>query len=106
MTGVPAGHRAHRGIVVENVSAACLHDLVHQIDQVGSLISSLILLGEILDSIVDEVFESQLGFGRALLEVVKEFEEFPCVLLAVRVAIWLIEELQGLDKDIQAFLLC
>ena len=34
----------------------------------------------------------------------EEFEEFPNVLLAVVVTVWLIEQLKGLDENLQAFL--
>jgi hypothetical protein len=35
---------------------------------------------------------------------VEEFEEFSNVLLAVVVTVWLIEQLKGLDENLQAFL--
>lgn len=34
----------------------------------------------------------------------EEFEEFPNVLLAVVVTVWLIEQLKGLDENLKAFL--
>lgn len=34
----------------------------------------------------------------------EEFEEFPNVLLAVVVTVWLIEQLKGLDENLQALL--
>jgi hypothetical protein len=35
---------------------------------------------------------------------VEKFEEFPHVLLAVVVTVWLIEQLKGLDENLKAFL--
>jgi len=46
-----------------------------------------------------------LSLGCALFEIVQEFQEFSRVLLAVTVTVGLIEELQGLDKDLQTFLI-
>jgi hypothetical protein len=63
------------------------------------------LLCKVLDRVVNEIFQGKLRLRSALFEVVQEFEEFSCVLFAVAIAVRLVEELQGLDKDLQAFLI-
>jgi hypothetical protein len=45
------------------------------------------------DSIVYKILESQLGLGRPFINIVEELEELSCILLAISVTIWLIEQL-------------
>jgi hypothetical protein len=86
-------HRADRGSIIKYVTSAGLNNFVHQINKIGSLVGSLILLSEMFDSIVYKVLESQLGLGRPFINIVEELEELSCILLAISVTIWLIEQL-------------
>lgn len=68
------------------------------------------MLSEVLDGIVHELLETALqGLGLVeqgsrVVEIVQEFQELPHILLAVIVTVWLVEQLESLDKDFQALL--
>lgn len=68
------------------------------------------MLSEVFNGIVHELLETALqGLGLVeqgsrVVEVVQEFEELPHILLAVVVTVWLVEQLESLNKDFQALL--
>ena len=53
---------------------------------------------------INKVLQGSLSLGRALFEVVKELEELANIGLAVRITVRLIEQLESLDKDLEALL--
>jgi hypothetical protein len=60
----------------------------------------LVHFGELLDRVVHEVFQ----FRGRLSIVMKELQELTSILFAVVVSIGLVQELKGLDEDLEAFL--
>ena len=66
-TAESPSHRAHRHLVVEDVPASLIHDLVHESNEVGSLVGLLVLLCEVFNRIVYKLL--QTGGRRSILHI-------------------------------------
>lgn len=44
-------------LLVEDLASAAFHHFVHQLHQVGALVRFLVLLGEVLNGVVDEILQ-------------------------------------------------
>lgn len=81
----------------KDLASAVLDDGVHELDQVGRLVCLLVHFGEVLDGVVDEV----LLLAGVLLAEVEVFEIFLNVIFAFVLNVWLVQQPQGLDHDLE-----
>ena len=59
---------------------------------------------EVLDGCIHEVLQPRRNFFTLVFEIVEKLKEFAYILLAIGIAVRLVEKLQSLDKDLQALL--
>jgi hypothetical protein len=84
----------------EDLASAVLDDGVHELNQIGGLVSLLVHFGEVLDGVVDEV----LLLAGVLFAEVEVFEIFLNVFFAFIFDVGLVEQPQGLDHDFETFI--
>lgn len=84
----------------EDLASAVLDDGVHELDQVGGLVSLLVHFGEVLDGVVDEV----LLLAGVLFAEVEVLEIFLDVFFALIFDVRLIEQPQGLNHDFETLI--
>ena len=83
-------------LFIEDLSSASFNYIVHQFHQIGLLVRLLILFGEVLDRVVDEVFQVLCR----LFIVMQEFHELSGILFAIDVTIRLVEQLESFNEDL------
>lgn len=88
------------GKVLEYFPSPHFDDFVHELNQVGLLVESLLVLSEIFDCVINEVSHVLVAF----LVVVQIFQKVFDVFLALLCSVGLVAVLQSHDGDVKALL--
>ena len=97
----------HGGLFfVKDCTYALIDNLIHQFDQIALLVCLLVLLGKLLDDLVDEFAEGVGVLVASLATLVQKLKELTHVLFAVLIRVWQVDQRQRPDKYLHALCDC